>query len=73
MSCALANRGFGRRIAIGLGISGKLDICLQALKDVDRNGLFSLNWDNFEGHVGFPCNGLEKAWLICIPATNLSQ
>jgi hypothetical protein len=40
------------------------------------NGLFSLNWDNFEGHVGFPLNTAtvqKKAWLICIPATNLSQ
>jgi hypothetical protein len=26
------------------------------LKDADLNGLFSLKWDNFEGHVGFPLN-----------------
>ncbi|RDL41600.1 Uncharacterized protein BP5553_01579 [Venustampulla echinocandica] len=31
------------------------------LKDADLKGLFSLDWDKFEGHVGFPLN-TTRAW-----------
>ena len=26
------------------------------LKDADLKGLFSLNWDEFKGHIAFPLN-----------------
>jgi hypothetical protein len=37
------------------------------LKDADLNGLFSLDWDNFKGHIGFPLNNAtvcERSGLV---------
>jgi hypothetical protein len=37
------------------------------LKDTDLNGLFSLDWDNFKGHIGFPLNSVtirERSGLV---------
>jgi hypothetical protein len=43
------------------------------LKDADLNGLFSLDWDNFDDHIGFPLNNATvQERSGCVQATNLS-
>jgi hypothetical protein len=39
--------------SIGWNEKGHKADC-KLLKDADLKGLFSLNWDEFEDHVGFP-------------------